>query len=88
MGREILGRCIKCGGVIYNVNGEIDRSDCICDRICRCGYPALRSECGNAVGDEGCLGDPVFVVRAANTILILSEDEAELVGGEITTGRS
>ena len=58
MGREILGRCIKCGGVIYNVNGEIDRSDCICDRIGRCGYPALRAECGNAVGDEGCLGDP------------------------------
>ena len=58
MGREILGRCIKCGGVIYNVNGEIDRSDCICDRIGRCGYPALRAECRNAVGDEGCLGDP------------------------------
>jgi len=41
-------------------------------------------------GDTGTLirttknyfGDPVFVVRAANTILILSEDEAELVGGE------
>ena len=57
---EIFGRCIKCGGVIHinNETGEIDRSDCICDHIGRCGYPAIRSECGNAVGDEGCLGDP------------------------------
>ena len=45
---------------------------------------------GVHTGDTGTLvrttknyfGDPVFVVRAANTILILSEDEAELVGGE------
>ena len=44
---------------------------------------------GVHTGDTGTLvrttknyfGDPVFVVRAANTILILSEDEAELVGG-------
>ena len=45
---------------------------------------------GVHTGDTGTLirtaknyfGDPVFVVRAANTILILSEDEAELVGSE------
>ena len=57
---ERFGTCIKCGGVIYinTMTGEIDRSDCICDHIGRCGYPALRSECGNAVGDEGCLGNP------------------------------
>lgn len=56
---EWIGNCIKCGGRLYlSEDGTIDRSDCICDRIGRCGYPALRKECKNAVGDEGCLGDP------------------------------
>ena len=49
---------------------------------------------GVQTGDTGTLvrttknyfGDPVFVVRAANTILILSEDEAELVGDRRSRG--
>ena len=32
-------------------------------------------------------GHPVFVVRAADAILILSEDEVELVGGDNHVGK-
>jgi len=56
---ERFGNCAVCGGRIYLLdNGEIDLIDCICDYIGRCGYPAFFSECRNAVGNEGCLGDP------------------------------
>ena len=50
---------------------------------------------GVRTGDTGTLirttknyfDDPVFVVRAADTILILSEDEVELVGGDNHVGK-
>ena len=57
---EWYGNCHICGGRIYinTETKELDWSDCICDRIGRCGYPAYHSQCKFAVGDEGCLLPP------------------------------
>jgi len=56
---EWIGNCMVCGGRIYYdpETGEIDRSDCICNYIQRCGKCIkLRRVCRSAIGSDGCLG--------------------------------